>query len=102
MWDLACLPPLISAPCLHFEQMSTRGSDAAVGPAWPQFGQTIRVSMSHTPFKAPESGLPLARYHPTADLENECIRRDSVILGHPDFDAYCLFAAVQPSSRENT
>jgi hypothetical protein len=49
--DLACLPLLISAPCLHCEQISTRGSDAAVAPVWPQFGQTIRVSMSYTPFK---------------------------------------------------
>jgi hypothetical protein len=44
--ELAGLPLLISAPCPHCEQMSTRGSNAAVAPMWPQFGQTIRVSMS--------------------------------------------------------
>jgi len=37
------------APCPHCEQISTRGSDAAVAaPICPQFGQTIRVSMSVT------------------------------------------------------
>jgi hypothetical protein len=44
MWDLACLPLLMSAPCPYCEQMSTRGSNPAVAPTWPQFGQTIRVS----------------------------------------------------------
>jgi hypothetical protein len=45
--DLADLPLLMmSAPCPHCEQMSTRGSNPAVAPTWPQFGQTIRVSMS--------------------------------------------------------
>jgi hypothetical protein len=35
--------------CSHREQMSTRGSDAALAaPICPQFGQTIRVSMSVT------------------------------------------------------
>jgi hypothetical protein len=44
--DLAGLPLLMSPACPHCEQMSTRGSDAAsVAPTWPQFGQTIRVSM---------------------------------------------------------
>jgi len=46
VWDLAGLPLLMSAPCPHCEQMSTRGSNPAVAPTWPQFGQTIRVSMS--------------------------------------------------------
>ena len=40
------LPLLMNAPCPHREQISTRGSDAAVAPTWPQFGQVIRVSMS--------------------------------------------------------
>ena len=44
--DLAGVPLLISAPCSHCEQISTRGSDAAVAPTWPQCGQVIRVSMS--------------------------------------------------------
>ena len=44
--ELAGLPLLISAPCSHCEQISTRGSDAAVAPTWPQYGQVIRVSMS--------------------------------------------------------
>jgi hypothetical protein len=43
--DLAGLPLLMSAPRPHCEQMSTRGSNAAVAPTWPQFGQAIRVSM---------------------------------------------------------
>jgi hypothetical protein len=43
--DLAGLPLLMSAPCSHAEQTNTRGSDAAVMPAWPQFGQVIRVNM---------------------------------------------------------
>jgi hypothetical protein len=47
--DLAGLPLLKSAPCSHFEQISTRGRDAAsVAPICPQLGQTIRVSMSVT------------------------------------------------------
>jgi len=45
--DLAGLPLLMNAPCPHCEQISTRGSDAAVA-APPQLGQTIRVSMSVT------------------------------------------------------
>jgi hypothetical protein len=45
--DLAGLPLLMSAPCSHCEQISTRGSDAALAaPICPQCGQTIRVSMS--------------------------------------------------------
>jgi hypothetical protein len=47
--DLAGLPLLKSAPCSHFEQISTRGRDAAlVPPICPQLGQMIRVSMSVT------------------------------------------------------
>ena len=47
--DLAGLPLLMNAPCPHCEQISTRGSDAAVAaPICPQLGQTIRVSMSVT------------------------------------------------------
>jgi hypothetical protein len=39
----------MNAPCPHCEQISTRGSDAAVAaPICPQLGQTIRVSMSVT------------------------------------------------------
>jgi hypothetical protein len=68
MSGLAGLPLLMRAPCPHCEQMSIRGSSAAVAPTWLQFGQTIRVSMCHTPLKPPESGLPLA----PADLENKC------------------------------
>ena len=37
--DLAGMPLLISAPCSHCEQISTRGSDAAVAPTWPQCGK---------------------------------------------------------------
>jgi hypothetical protein len=39
------LPLLMNAPCPHCEQMSTRGSDAAVAPMCPQLGQVIRMSM---------------------------------------------------------
>jgi hypothetical protein len=47
--DLAGLPLLMNAPCPQSEQISTRGSDAAVAaPICPQLGQTIRVSMSVT------------------------------------------------------
>jgi pyridoxal-dependent decarboxylase-like protein len=47
--DLACLPLLMNAPCLHCEQIRTRGSDAALAaPICPQCGQTIRVSMRVT------------------------------------------------------
>jgi hypothetical protein len=46
--DLAGLPLLMNAPCSHREQVSTRGSDAAVAPICPQFGQTIRVNMTVT------------------------------------------------------
>ena len=46
--DLAGLPLLMSAPCPHCEQVSTRGSDAAVAPTWRQWGQAIRVSMNDT------------------------------------------------------
>ena len=47
--DLAGLPLLMNAPCPHCEQISTRGSDAAVAaPICPQLGQTIWVSMSVT------------------------------------------------------
>jgi hypothetical protein len=59
--DLADLLLLMmSAPCPHCEQMSTRGSNAAVAPTWPQFGQTIRVSMSDSYRRSsppPASGL---------------------------------------------
>jgi hypothetical protein len=44
--DLAGLPLLISATCSQREQVSTRGSITAVEPTWPQWGQTIRVSMN--------------------------------------------------------
>ena len=44
--DFAGVPLLISAPCSHWLQISTRGSGAAVAPTWPQCGQTIRVNMS--------------------------------------------------------
>jgi hypothetical protein len=44
--DLAGVPLLMNAPCSHCEQISTRGSDAAVAPTWPQCGQVIRVSIS--------------------------------------------------------
>ena len=43
--DFAGEPLFMRAPCSHFEQTRTRGSDAAVTPAWPQVGQTIRVNM---------------------------------------------------------
>ena len=43
---LAGVPLLMNAPCSHCEQISTRGSDAAVAPTWPQCGQVIWVSMS--------------------------------------------------------
>ncbi len=46
--DLAGLPLLMNAPCSHCEQISTRGSDAAVAPICPQCGQTTRVSMNVT------------------------------------------------------
>ncbi len=47
--DLAGLLLLMSAPCSHCEQISTRGSDAALAaPICPQCGQTIRVSMRVT------------------------------------------------------
>jgi hypothetical protein len=47
--DLAGLPLLMNAPCPHCEQISTRGSDAAVvAPMCPQLGQVIRVSMTVT------------------------------------------------------
>jgi hypothetical protein len=46
--DLAGRPLLMNAPCPHCEQISTRGGDAAVAPICPQFGQTIRMSMSVT------------------------------------------------------
>ena len=44
--DLAGVPLFITAPCSHFEQTRTRGSDAAVTPTWPQMGQAIRVNIS--------------------------------------------------------
>jgi hypothetical protein len=44
--DLAGMPLFMTAPCSHFEQTRTRGSDAAVTPTWPQMGQAIRVNMS--------------------------------------------------------
>jgi hypothetical protein len=36
--DLAGIPPLMNAPCSHREQISTRGSDAAVA-----FGRPLKV-----------------------------------------------------------
>jgi hypothetical protein len=48
--DLTGLPLLMNAPCPHCEQISTRGSDAAVAePICPQLGQTIRVSAARRP-----------------------------------------------------
>jgi hypothetical protein len=36
----------MKAPCPHCEHTKIRGNVADVAPMWPQFGQTIRVSMS--------------------------------------------------------
>jgi hypothetical protein len=46
--DFAGQPLLMNAPCPHCEQISRRGSDAAVAPICAQLGQTIRVSMTLT------------------------------------------------------
>jgi hypothetical protein len=46
--DLAGEPVLMSAPCSHCEQTSTRGSDVVVTPVCPQCGQVFRVSMSES------------------------------------------------------
>jgi hypothetical protein len=36
----------MKAPCPHCEHTKIRGNVADVAPMWPQFGQTIRVSIS--------------------------------------------------------
>jgi len=47
--DLAGLPLLMRAPCSHCDQISPRGSHAALAaPICPQCGQTIRISISLT------------------------------------------------------
>jgi hypothetical protein len=46
--DLAGLPLVMKALCPHCEQISTRGSNAAVAPICAQLGQTIRVSITLT------------------------------------------------------
>jgi hypothetical protein len=47
--DLAGLPLLMNAPCSQREQISTRGSEAAVAPICPQFEHTIRVNIEVVP-----------------------------------------------------
>jgi hypothetical protein len=44
--DFVGLPLLMNAPCSQREQISTRGSEAAVAPICPQFGHTIRVNVT--------------------------------------------------------
>jgi hypothetical protein len=45
--DLASLPFLMNAPCPHFEQISTRESDAAVvATICPQLGQAKSGDLS--------------------------------------------------------
>jgi hypothetical protein len=69
--DLAGLPLLMSVPCSHREQISTRGSDAALAaPICPQCGQMIRVSISKTTAAAGagargRSGFPRSRFSPS-------------------------------------
>ena len=70
--DLAGLPLLKRAPCSHREQISTRGSDAALtAPICPQCGQTIRVSMNRD-YRRSGRGARAARPSSTGPAACRC------------------------------